>query len=48
MSDVIDRGYAEKVPAEEATLKNGQVWYIPHHGGIPPEETRKNKSRLRL
>ena len=32
MSDLISRGYAEKVPAEESPIKNGQVWYIPHHG----------------
>ena len=41
MSDVIDRGYAEKVPAEEATLKNGQVWYIPHHGVYHPKKPQK-------
>lgn len=36
MAEVIDRGYAERVPAEEIPLNNGQVWYIPHHGVTTP------------
>lgn len=41
MSDIIDRGYAERVPAEEASLKNGRVWYIPHHGVYHPKKPEK-------
>lgn len=32
MSDLIEHGHAERGPAEEVVMKNGQVWYIPHHG----------------
>ncbi|XP_068674508.1 uncharacterized protein [Montipora foliosa] len=41
MSDLISRGYAEKVPAEERAIKNGQVWYIPHHGVYHPKKPGK-------
>ena len=32
MRNVIDQGYAEKVPISELSLDDGQVYYIPHHG----------------
>lgn len=32
MQDIISSGYAERVPAGEASTKSKQVWYIPHHG----------------
>jgi len=32
MSDIIKKGYAEKVPPEDLQLENGKIWYIPHHG----------------
>ena len=32
VSDTINNGYAERVPEEELGLKNGCVWYLPHHG----------------
>ena len=32
MSDIINKGYAEKVPPEDLQLENGKIWYIPHHG----------------
>ena len=31
MQDIISSGYAERVPAGEASTKSKQVWYIPHH-----------------
>ena len=31
MSNLIECGPAERVPTEEVVMKNGQVWYIPHH-----------------
>jgi len=37
----IGRGYAEKVPTEEASLKNGHVRYIPHHGVYHPKKPEK-------
>ena len=41
MNDLISRGYAEKVPAEERAIKNGQVWYILHHGVYHPKKPGK-------
>ena len=41
MKDIIQRGYAEKVPAEEASLKDGHVWYIPHHRVYHPKKPQK-------
>ena len=41
MAEVIDRSYAERVPAEEIPLNNGQVWYIPHHGVYHPKKPDK-------
>ena len=32
MSDIIMKGYAEKVPSEDLHQENGKLWYIPHHG----------------
>lgn len=32
MEDIIASGYAERVPVDEVSSKNKQVWYIPHHG----------------
>lgn len=43
MSDVIKRGYAEKVPPEDLTPEEGRVWYIPHHGVF-----HKRKKTLRV
>ena len=41
MSDVISQGHAEKVPPDEISLKNGQVWHIPHHGVYHPKKPDK-------
>ena len=41
MSDIINSGHAEKVPVEKVLTKNGQVWYIPHHGVYHPKEPGK-------
>ena len=43
MNDVIQKGYAEKVPVEEIAGPEGRTWYIPHHGVFHP---RKNKLRV--
>ncbi|KAK7926338.1 hypothetical protein WMY93_008648 [Mugilogobius chulae] len=32
MEDIIAKDYAEKVPSKDLHIKNGKVWYIPHHG----------------
>ena len=41
MSHLIARGYAEMVAAEESAIKNGQVWYNPHHGVYYPKKLGK-------
>ena len=41
MQEIVDRGYAERVPPEEVSLNNGQVWYIPHHGVYHPKKPEK-------
>jgi len=32
MKEIIDKGYAAKVPADELQRSNGAVWYLSHHG----------------
>ena len=41
MAEIIDRGYAEKVPAEHIPLNNSQVWYIPYHEVYDPKKPDK-------
>ena len=43
MKDVIENGYAVKVPKEHLLRDDGKVWYIPHHGVYHP---KKNKIRV--
>ena len=43
LDDMIDQGYLEHVPADELTLNDGSVWYVPHHPVISP--TRPGKVR---
>ena len=38
MSNVLDKGYAETVPAAEVNRQDGRVWYIPHHGVYHPRK----------
>lgn len=42
MADIIDKGYAKKVPSEQLE-RTDRVWYIPHHGIYHP---KKNKIRV--
>jgi len=44
MTEIIEKGYAERVPPEELSLDNGRVWYIPHHGVYHS----KNPGKIRL
>ena len=30
--NLLDKGYAEKVPQSEMNRDDGKVWYLPHHG----------------
>ncbi len=32
MNNIIEKGYAEKIPDENLHRGDGKVWYIPHHG----------------
>lgn len=41
MASIIDKGYAEEVPASELKGKDGKVWYIPHHGVYHPKKPEK-------
>ncbi|KAK0138796.1 hypothetical protein N1851_024658 [Merluccius polli] len=38
LSDVIHKGYAEKVPSAQLNRSDGKVWYIPHHGVYHPKK----------
>ncbi|KAI4898202.1 hypothetical protein NFI96_005257 [Prochilodus magdalenae] len=40
MHDIIARGYAEKVPVKSRQCKEGEVWYIPHHGVYHPKKKK--------
>lgn len=41
MSDLIERGHAERGPAEEVVMNNGKVWDNPHHGVYHPKKPDK-------
>ena len=41
MNEVIDKGYAEKVPNEDLARDDGGVYYIPHHGVYHPKKPDK-------
>lgn len=43
MKDLISKGYAERVLAEDLGRSDGKVWYIPHHGVYHPQ-----KGKLRV
>ncbi len=32
LSDVLDKGYADRVPEDQLDRDDGKVWYVPHHG----------------
>ena len=32
MSDILEKGHAERVPQEQLHGNDGKVWYIPHYG----------------
>lgn len=44
INEIIDKGYAEKVPEESVEAHPGKVRYIPHHGVYHP----KNPEKIRL
>ncbi len=40
MNDMVMKGYAEQVPAEELSHEDGKLWYIPHHGVYHPQKAK--------
>ena len=43
INDLLEKGYATKVPEEDARRCDGKVWYLPHHPVVNP-----NKDKLRI
>ena len=43
MNDYVAKGYAVKLPKEEAASTGKHTWYLPHHGVINP-----NKAKVRV
>lgn len=43
MEGILDKGYAERVPASQLQRCDGRVWHIPHHGVY-----HKQKGKLRV
>ena len=41
INEIINKGYAEKVPKESIEVDPGRVWYIPHHGVYHPKKPEK-------
>ena len=38
ITDIINSGYAEVVPQDQAKCKEGSLWYLPHHGVYHPKK----------
>lgn len=38
LNNVIQQGYAEKIPEHQLIGDEGKVWYIPHHGVYHPKK----------
>ncbi|KAK7884419.1 hypothetical protein WMY93_027542 [Mugilogobius chulae] len=38
MSNIIEKGYAVKVPDKDLSRDDGKVWYLPHHGVYHPKK----------
>ena len=41
INQMIDRGYAERVPENELLINDGSVWYLPHHPVISASKPDK-------
>ena len=46
MNDIIAKGYAEKVPKEEASNHHGKCLVHPSSRGVPPQEAWQNSCRV--
>lgn len=40
MNNLIDSGFAERVPDTDLERSDGKVWYIPHHGVYHPQKRK--------
>lgn len=40
MRELLERGYAIRVPEEQLDSNNGRVWFIPHHGVYHPKKKK--------
>ena len=36
MNNILEKGYATRVPKEQLSRSDGRVWFIPHHGVYHP------------
>ena len=41
MMDLLDRGYAEEVDADDTSDQIGRIWYLPHYGVYHPHKPSK-------
>ena len=44
IQELLDKGYAEKVPKQEIGAAPGQTWYLPHHNVV--NESKPEKLRI--
>lgn len=40
MKDMIEKGYAIRVPENQLKCQDGKVWYVPHHGVRHPQKKK--------
>ncbi|XP_064646267.1 uncharacterized protein LOC135499453 [Lineus longissimus] len=38
VNDYVDKGYARKLPPDEAKTTSKRTWYLPHHGVVNPHK----------
>ena len=41
INDMVNKGYAEKVPQESLKTAQDKAWHIPHHGVYHPKKPQK-------
>jgi len=40
MSNILEKGYAARVPEKQLSRTDGRVWFIPHHGVYHPKKMK--------
>ena len=43
INEIINKGYAERVPQEILKTDPGKAWYIPHHGVYHPKSLTRSE-----